>query len=271
MNAKNWLAKASLAGVSLAVLAGCAVVPPPPPQAATPVVDPQALKLAQKAVDYAEVRNVISRYSDYYFENDFDNVARLFALDRDDTSYKTPMGPTGGKAIAEAFARRKANYEQGKDPVGQLHVHPNSTPIIEIAGDGQTAKGVFDSFGPDIACVNEVGNWLYIRKAVDFIKEPDGWKIWHMQDYPVFDTPYNRSITQHAIDQAKSKGGNAMPSCISGGGKGVMPAGMKPPAGGQAPGQASVKLWIYDGKTVQPLGVPKLPVPYETFDPKDAY
>ncbi len=252
------------AGLALVLaLAACAQ---PAPVAQAPAIDPAALKIAQKALDVEAVQNAISRYSDYYFENDFDNVAKLFALDRDDTSYKTPMGPTGGTAIYAEFMRRKASYEQGKDPVGQLHVHPNSTPIIEVAGDGKTAKGVFDSFGPDIACVNEVGNWLYLRKAVDFIKEPDGWKIWHMQDYPVFDTPYNRSISQHAIDQMKTKGGNPMPSCIAGGGKQAS-AAPKPPAGGATP----MKLWIYDGKNVQPLGVPKLPVAYETWDPNNSY
>ena len=187
----------------LLALAGCQAAPPPVAQA--PVVDPQALALAQKAVDTEEVQNVISRYSDYYFENDFDNVAKQFALDRADTTYGVPMVITGGDAIRAEFARRKAQYETGKDPIGQLHVHPNSTPIIEIAGDGQTAKGVFDSFGPDVQCTTDIGDWLYLRKAVDFIKEPDGWKIWHMQDYPVFSTPYNRSITQHALDLAKAK------------------------------------------------------------------
>jgi len=254
---------AASSGLLLALgLAACQTAPVA--VATAPAVDPQTLALAQKAVDTEEVQNVMSRYSDYYFENDFDNVEKLFALDRDDTTYKTPMGPTGGVAIKAEFERRKASYQAGKDPVGQLHVHPNSTPIIEVAGDGKTAEGVFDSFGPDIACTNEVGNWLYLRKAVDFIKEPDGWKIWHMQDYPVFNTPYNRSITQHAIDQAKAQGRDPMPPCITGGAgrQGGMPA---------ASAGATVKLWIYDGKTVQPLGTPRLPVPYQTFDPKGAY
>jgi len=255
---------ASAAVLLVLSLGACQTAPPPVAQAPAPAIDPQALALAQKAVDTEEVQNVISRYSDYYFENDFDNVAKQFALDRADTTYGVPMVITGGDAIKAEFERRKAQYEAGKDPVGQLHVHPNSTPIIEIAGDGQTAKGVFDSFGPDIQCTTDVGDWLYLRKAVDFIKEPDGWKIWHMQDYPVFNTPYNRSITQHALDLARSKGVGAMPACIAGM---VRQANAGRPAGGAAP----MKIWIYDGKTVQPLGVPKLPVPYQTFDPKDAY
>ncbi|MFT3906726.1 MAG: nuclear transport factor 2 family protein [Steroidobacteraceae bacterium] len=239
-----------------------------------------ALGIAQRALDYAEIQNVMSSYSDYYALNDFDHTLALFALNMADVSYHTPMGPTGAAAIRANLMERKKKHEAGQDPVGQLHVHPNSTAMIEVAGDGKTAKGVWDSFGPDVAGADEVGNWLYLRKAVDFIKVDGVWKIWHMQDYPVFNTPYNKSITQSAKEGFNDRrppptaaGGAAgaapgAPGAAGGaGGAGAAPAGGPPPGG--APGGSSVKLQIYDGKN-EPIG-PKLPEPYCSFDPKGAY
>jgi len=235
-----------------------------------------ALAIAQRALDVTEIQNVMSRYSDYYQLDDFDNTLNLFALTQPDVSYKTPMGPTGPDAIRANLMARKQKHQAGQDPVGQLHVHPNSTAIIEVAGDGKTAKGVWDSFGPDVASIDEVGNWLYLRKAVDFIKVNGEWKIWHMQDYPVFNTPYDKSITQSAKEGFNTRRPPPPSAGGAAGGAGAAGPGGPPPEGGAAggpPGGAppagGAKIAIYDGKS-DPVG-PKLPLPYCSFDPKDAY
>lgn len=219
------------------------------------------ISAGQRALDMMEVQNVASRYSDYYFENNFDAVANLFALNEPDVSYHTPMGPTGGTAIKAEFARRKMLFETGKDPVGQMHIHPMTTQIVEVAGDGKTAKGLFDSFGADVGSAEDVGNWLYLRKCIDFIKEDGSWKIWHMQDYPVFNTPYDKSWTQSAKEGFNERRGP--PPGAAGAAAGAPPAEAPPPG-------PTKKLWIYDGKTVQPQNEPRVPEPYQTFNPKDA-
>lgn len=215
-----------------------------------------ALGIAQRALDVTEIQNVMSRYSDLNWANQFSDVVNLFALDLPDVSYKTPMGPTGGAAIKAQLLARQTKHDAGGDPVGMMHIHNNLTPLIEVAGDGKTAKAVWDSFGPDIANAGETGNWLYMRKAIDLVKVDGEWKIWHMQDYPVFNTPYDKSITQSAREGFNER-------------RGGPPPGVAPPAGPPSDGASVKRLWIYDGKSV-PQG-PKLPVPYCTFDPKDAY
>lgn len=241
--------------------------------------DAAALKLAQKAVDIAAVQNLMGLYSNYAYSNQYGKLPDLFALNTAGVSYKVPMGPTGGEAIKAELLRRQAKHDAGQDPVGMLHVHPMTTPVIEIAGDGKTAKGVWDSFGPDVASIDEVGNWLYVKKAVDFIKEDGVWKIWHMQDYPVFNTPYDKSLTQSAKESYNTQ--RRPPPSANGmaaeGMSGAAPAaqGMEPMPGAEGMGAppegdaARPKTWIYDGKT-PPVG-PKMPVPYETFDPTDSY
>jgi len=68
-------------------------------------------------------------------------------------------------------------------------IHTQTTPIIEVAGDGKTAKGLW--YSPGIMTnavikngkVDTNGGWFFEKYAVDFIKEDGEWKIWHIGMY----------------------------------------------------------------------------------------
>lgn len=66
--------------------------------------------------------------------------------------------------------------------VGVLHARPLDTPVIEIAGDGQTAKGMWSIHGmnADLTPAGQVSYWEWAKVAVDFVKEDGVWKVWHM-------------------------------------------------------------------------------------------
>ncbi len=69
--------------------------------------------------------------------------------------------------------------------IGDLVIRYQTTPYITVADDLQTAKGVFNTLGfntENDAAGDPVGMILTGRDAVDFIKESDGWKIWHYRD-----------------------------------------------------------------------------------------
>jgi hypothetical protein len=62
-----------------------------------------------------------------------------------------------------------------------------TTPVIEIAGDGKTAKGLW--YSPGVNTVGSVtesgktnmsGEWRMTKYGVDFVKEDGKWKIWHI-------------------------------------------------------------------------------------------
>ncbi len=79
-------------------------------------------------------------------------------------------GKLGGKSIDEIFN------------VGNLVCGNISTPLIELAEDGKTAKGIWYVMGADIE-IGPSGPESYHswgRVGVDFIKEDGAWKIWHM-------------------------------------------------------------------------------------------
>jgi hypothetical protein len=80
-------------------------------------------------------------------------------------------------------------------PFGVRILHTLTTPVIEVAEDRQTAKAIWISPGYIAA---PVGNklqalWHWDRYAIDFAREADGWKIWHLWVGKDFSTPYEHS------------------------------------------------------------------------------
>ena len=67
--------------------------------------------------------------------------------------------------------------------IGTFRVLPVSCPVIEIAADGKTAKGLWycqGSHAQVLGC-GPTSNWTWGYYAADFIREGDAWKIWHLQ------------------------------------------------------------------------------------------
>ena len=66
--------------------------------------------------------------------------------------------------------------------VGSNTVLNFTTPLIEVAFDGQTAKGMWYVYGSttEVYSTGPKAAWNFGRCAVGFVKEDGVWKIWHM-------------------------------------------------------------------------------------------
>ena len=66
--------------------------------------------------------------------------------------------------------------------VGQMRGLPITTPVIEIAADGQTAKGLWHVQGAEngLTAYGPLSRWILGFLAIDFRKEGDEWKLWHV-------------------------------------------------------------------------------------------
>ncbi len=85
----------------------------------------------------------------------------------------------GGKSDEEIWA------------VGSNTVLNFTTPLVEVAFDGQTAKGMWYVYGSttEVYSTGPKAAWNFGRCAVDFIKEDGVWKIWHMTMYTDIQCP----------------------------------------------------------------------------------
>ncbi len=174
-------------------------------------------------------------------------------------------------------------------------MHTQSCPVIEIAGDGKTAKGIWYSIGQSVrGTVDSTGkatistSWMWEKYAVDFAKEDGKWKIWHIEN--VMDQGPVESGSGGQMGAGGPPGGAQM-------GAGGPPGGAQmgaggPPGGGQGAsmpqgrafeqgdmmGAGMPKPTMKDtdppvawSPTVAPKIDPKFPEPYYTFSETFSY
>lgn len=101
-------------------------------------------------------------------------------------------------------------------PPGKLILHETTTPLIEVAGDGQTAKGfwlmagvesglaepknvgampeyLYEPVEKDVEGQRVWAHWVWCQYALDFLKQEGEWKIWHFRCLEVARAPYSEN------------------------------------------------------------------------------
>ncbi len=150
-----------------------------------------------------EIKNLMGRYAVSFLLKREKAMFRDFWSVRDDVSMGLNDGwYVGREAIAawfDAIDRATAlkarllkadlpEQLEGKSEeelygIGDFDVKPLGTPVIELADDLQTAKGIWYSQGSkaDVTTAGPVSYWTFGVFAADFILENGAWKIWHLQ------------------------------------------------------------------------------------------
>jgi hypothetical protein len=141
--------------------------------------------------------------------------------------------------------------------MGYLWVHLLTTPVIEVAEDGKTAKGVWmslgDITGPRPGDAEISATWAQDMYAIDFIKEDGQWKIWHLSTYVDFYAPYDVGWVNNPYNFFKDRPGGE--------------PGVDAHPDSQRPGH------YYDAYTPKTVAqfLPRLPEAYRTFSETFSY
>jgi hypothetical protein len=204
---------------------------------------------AQRALDIAEIINIAGMHEYYHsalmHKDELENVWSK----RDDISWKNNNDYYANKTDVYKFYAD--GCPQGEQKRGSLWYHMLATPVVVVAGDGQTAQAVWQSFG-NVSGTNML-QWTEEKYAMDFIKEDGKWKIWHLRTYVEFYTNADSSNTRLWVSQnlaapegssnASQMGGSGAPPS---GGQGGAPGA---PPGGQ--GGAPTVVSKDDGATIK--------------------
>lgn len=119
--------------------------------------------------------------------------------------------------IKNVFADKLTDKEaEDMYGAGPFDNRPVSTPLIEIAGDGKTAKGIWQSTGSyaDITASGPVSFWTWGFYTVDFIKENGFWKIWHLSYVNDVDTMCGQTWTRANIPFPEAPAFSDASECI---------------------------------------------------------
>jgi SnoaL-like protein len=117
-------------------------------------------------------------------------------------------------------------YHRGRpSPRGKLIFHYTTTPVVEVAEDGETAKGLWIMTGlesgltdPEVAeslpefffTPGDVdgrrvwAHWVWCKYGIDFLKQDGVWRIWHFRCFEVARAPYHENWISFAARDVES-------------------------------------------------------------------
>lgn len=159
---------------------------------------------ARRARDYAEIKTVYAGhcYSEAASKWRYE-LETYWAKEHDDIVYAVENDAWAGKESVYAYyvdcreANQKMRLEKLSElfpeedllkddnlGIGDLGIRGGTTPYIEVAKDGKTAKGIWQTIALTSYLEDEGEPKPYLsigRDCVEFIRESEGWKIWHFR------------------------------------------------------------------------------------------
>lgn len=167
------------------------------------------------------------------------NTQKMVGYDNVYAFYVTDLDPHIEQCTRTAESMDETGEIQNNEEwqgTGMLWYHMLMSPVIEVAADGQTAIGHWQSWGTVTEPVGGgyTAQWTCEDYNMVFVKQSDGqWKIWHLRTFVHFYT----NVDNHWYEQnmaTQGAGGMEVPTGV-GVMDGDMPADMMPPDGMMPP------------------------------------
>lgn len=150
-----------------------------------------------------EIRNLAAKFVLSVKGGFFEDAYRCFALETEGVAANVEKyGVYEGKEKLKEYFVDYYRRIGGKE--GCFLMHELTTPVIELAGDGETAQAMFITQG---VLAVDVDHWMQDHEAarsmwqfgpwyMDFCRENGEWKIWHLTMYDEVETDYEVSWSE---------------------------------------------------------------------------
>lgn len=229
----------------------------------------------QRVWDVETIKNLISRFAYYEAANQRQAALNELWVSQPENQETASFGRNWGFLVGmDAIS----DYYVGRNrfgAAGTSTMHPFSTKLLCLAEDGLTAQGIWMGNGYDTS-LDADGRpealWVNERMAVDFIREADGWKIWHMFIGTNYVCPAGDNYSEQPILTENREYRNGNPAWyMVGNGKEVLTAEVAlmdqipyyPER--EAFGTPTIACDAYTALYNDPIAFPPLPVDYKTF------
>lgn len=205
------------------------------------------LRSIKKLQVYHELQNEMGRMTAAFNFHEEEKVLSHFAWSHPDVSVEYA---DEGVFKGETSVRKIINILLGQpEKPGEMLDMQLTTPMIEVADDLQTAKCLW--WCPGAGAVIEEGNdpkaiWAWGQIAVDFIREEDRWKVWHLHYFRLIKCDYKKGWTEDTSMIHRSN------------------TAIDPHA------ESTTYHNPYSPFSVRE-GIPSMPLPYETYTEKDRH
>lgn len=137
-----------------------------------------------------EIQNLISRYQYLHTAECHQEILELWAKKAPDVRAEYSGGVYEGYEGIRRFFVGVHTEGGEKASIGRFGVLPTTTPCIEVAKDGKTAKGLWIVTGFELHAGARFpdnkpkARHAYGKYGIDFIKEDGKWKFWHLHFFP---------------------------------------------------------------------------------------
>ena len=154
-----------------------------------------------------DVMNLASEFTLRIKGGEFEKAYQCFALKTEGVCAEiTNLGVYEGAEALKAYYVDYLKETAGQE--GCFKLNHICTPVVEVAKDNKTARGMWISLGmealkrPDLAgqYTDPFCNWAFAVWSIDFIKEDGAWKIWHLTVYDEIRTTYEKSWSEQATE-----------------------------------------------------------------------
>ena len=179
----------------------------------------------------------------YYLANNWREreLSELWTEERADTA---SFGSNTGFYVGKESIKK---WYIAKDwSLGCLVSKPLSTCVLELAEDGNTARGIWYSIGQETNPTRAM--WISGKVAIDFVKENGRWLIWHL----IEENDLSCEAGQDFRDREPYWYPEKCPVAVDF-------------------GIPDVAVLTHDPNFNWWDGFPKVPEPYESFDPRNSY
>lgn len=192
---------------------------------------------------FVEIQNLMSKYEYLHTSENHQETADMFTKKAPDVRSEMQWGVyEGNESIQRLYVGyHTQDFEEAH--IGRFGILPVTNGIVEVAGDGKTAKGMWISTG-FVMMAGDKPRMMHAwcKYGIDFKKEDGKWKFWHVQVYDIMFIPWDaKSLAEHKAQTERE-----------------LPANI-------APDRPPTYKWSYSltGKTEN---MPPPPEPYETWD-----
>ena len=153
----------------------------------------ELIRSIEKLEAYQEIQNEMGRTVAAFNFRQPDRILQRFALDKKDVSVEfADEGVFEGREAVTAIINEVVGVEPKPGEMIDMQL---TTPMIEIAGDLQTAKAVWWCPGGG-AITHEDKDpdaiWAWGMLAADFVREGNEWKIWHLHYFRYIKCLYDK-------------------------------------------------------------------------------
>jgi len=181
----------------------------------------------QRVWDVYEIKNLMARHAYYHAYDMHDVEIDTLWVKKPENQATASFGQNWGYQVGMDLIRenyvtknrlnRKKTLAaiRAADPtvadtpenyaIGTMLMHCLTSPYVEVAGDGQTAQGMWYAPG-QVTGTDETGShggYMYEKYGVDFIKEDGEWKIWHLFIGTDFSLKPGTLMTEQPVDTPK--------------------------------------------------------------------